>query len=301
MTWSRVRAMGSIVAMTLGACAHDGSDANAVGAEGGGDGTDGVDWPGDTDDPFGDTGGGDTGAVDTGGGDVDPVCDGPVGAAACAAITRCEAYGCGGKSEGLDHYGCARRSCVAHDECAATERCYAVALDETCLPSEESCVDMGGVCECVATDDCMGTYAAHCLPLEVYPLEEDCDPTAWPCDELFARQLAVVDAFARHVGEGNTDLATDLGQCSLRLASARVAERCGEAPCQIVCELGSCSAHADVEECVTACTAVLAEQGAAPIESVMEALAVSPPLDGECACTACDGLDTDFCTGLWAC
>jgi hypothetical protein len=274
------------------------------GGEGEGEGgvaTDGLDgWPGDTDggaDPWGDTDGG----LDTGGGDVDPVCDGPVGAGACAQVTRCDAFGCGGKSEGLDHYGCERRGCTAYTDCLVTEHCHSVALDEICVPGAETCADADGECECTASNDCAGNLAAHCLPVEVYPPEEDCDPSLWPCAELFARQGAVVDAHAHHASAGNIDLETSLAQCSERLAMARIDPRCAETPCQLVCEIGSCDAYEDVETCVLACESLVAQADAGAIDAVLRALAGSPPLDGACACSACDTLDTDLCAGLWGC
>ena len=262
---------------------------------------------------LGGTGGGDEGGGtggfpsdepgwgDSGGAEPDPVCDGPVGGGACAELTACEAFGCGGKSESLNHYGCARQQCTAHADCGATNRCFVVALDEACLPGKETCAAVGGVCECTASMDCEGTHVAHCLPESVYPREEDCNVPTWACESLPERQLSLARSLGHHAVNDSVDLVADLGACSERVALARIATPCAESSCQVICEIGSCGAHPDVEACVAACEQIAAEETPEQIEAVVRRLAASPPLGEACSCSACDGLDTSLSVGLWAC
>ena len=291
------RRIAACVILCVFGCGSD-PENGALAAGGEGDGsTGGVDDDVPGGDPYGTGGVG--GATDTDAGPIDPVCDGPVGAGACQQVSLCDAFGCGGKAQGLDHYGCERTTCTSHAECPETERCHPVAMEETCLPSAETCEDVDGDCVCTAAQDCTGTYAAHCLPIEVYPLEEDCDPAQWECEELAERQQSIADAFAHHLSSGHDDLAVDLGRCSERVAMARIADTCGESACRVVCELGSCGAFEDVDSCVAACEALVADGTA--IEAVVPALAAAPPTDGSCACAACDGEDTTLCADLWGC
>jgi len=250
-------------------------------------------WPADGTDggPWGDSGGNSQ--------EPDPVCDRPVGEGACTDITLCEAFGCGGKAQSLNHYGCERVQCTAHADCRSDERCYAVALDEVCMPSEQTCSEADGVCECRVTNDCNGTQTSHCLPISFYPIEEDCDVSQWQCGELAERQRSVVSSLAYHAVGENADLVADLGACSARVALARTLEPCTETACQVICEVGSCGHYDDVEACVAACEPLAAEQSEA-MDTLLQNLAVAPPLDGECSCDACPP-DSELCVGLWGC
>ncbi len=157
----------------------------------------------------------------TGNGDSEAMgCEAPLGADACAALTVCDVFDCGGKAAPYNHFGCPRTACATDDECGADERCFAVALETGCRAETGPCADEAGACVCEGAESCEGVSESHCLPVGFYPATEDCIVDGLDCDALALRRTGLEAALAVHEAAGHTQLAAELTTCGQRLASA---------------------------------------------------------------------------------
>jgi hypothetical protein len=148
-------------------------------------------------------------------------CEGPLGEGACADVTVCDVYTCGGKAAPFNHFGCPRTACGDDDDCPSTERCFAVVLETACRPAVGSCGDLDGVCGCEGADACEGNVEAHCLPTEFYPAAEDCDVGDLDCGDLDDRLAALDQARTAFELGGSAQLVDEVSTCRDRVLTAQ--------------------------------------------------------------------------------
>lgn len=139
------------------------------------------------------------------------------GVGPCAGDGLCDVYDCGGRPARYNHFGCARVSCDADEDCPSGEACFSLAFDRSCEASSTVCFEEGDACVCEATEDCDGVLDAHCLPTEFYPPADYCDPAAFPCDELGAWRDALQLAAEEH---SDTGLSQALLECATEATQA---------------------------------------------------------------------------------
>ncbi len=162
---------------------------------------------------------GDDGAAAADGGE--PMgCEGPLGEGACADVTICDTFDCGGKTAPYNHFGCPRTSCTSDADCGGGERCFAVALETDCRAETGACADVDGTCTCEGATSCAGVTQAHCLPTEFYPASEDCGLAGLDCEQLTLRLGALDEAAAVYADIAGADLATQLAACRDRVVEA---------------------------------------------------------------------------------
>jgi hypothetical protein len=185
----------------------------------------------DADDDAGDAGDTSGAAVDDAGGDPSPVddeggggepmgCEAPLGEGACASVTICDVFDCGGKTAPFNHFGCPRATCIADADCGGGERCFALALDSSCPAAAGACGEVEGACTCEGADACGAVATANCLPVEFYPAAADCEVAGLTCDELDARAAALDEADAAFQAEGAVQLVAEVAGCRARIDEA---------------------------------------------------------------------------------
>jgi hypothetical protein len=205
------RAGWALAAALWGVGACDRGDTSADGAD-----TD----PGEPADGGSGGAGSDGAAADPG----EPMnCEAPLGAGACGELTICDVVDCGGKTAPYNHFGCARIPCDSDSDCAASERCFAVALETACRAEIGACTDEAGTCACAGADSCGGVTDAHCLPTGFYPAADDCLVDALPCDELEARLGALESVISAFEATERTSLVPQLQACQARITDAHAA------------------------------------------------------------------------------
>ena len=155
---------------------------------------------------------------DAGGQDEPPAAEADCeGEGPCAGDSLCDVYDCGGRPARYNHFGCARVSCDADEDCPSGEACFSLAFDRSCEASSTVCFEEGDACVCEATEDCDGVLDAHCLPTEFYPPADYCDPAAFPCDDLGAWRDALLLAAEEH---SDTGLSQALFECATEATQA---------------------------------------------------------------------------------
>ncbi|MEM6993671.1 MAG: hypothetical protein AAF721_24370 [Myxococcota bacterium] len=148
-------------------------------------------------------------------------CEDALGSGACASLTICDVFDCGGKAAPYNHFGCARTPCLADSECGSGERCFAVALESGCRAETGACTDQAGTCECAGAESCGGVVEAHCLPVGFYPASEDCQLADLSCDALQTRLTGLDQASAAFEAVDASQLIGELATCRDRVVLAQ--------------------------------------------------------------------------------
>ncbi len=239
---------------------------------------------------------GDSGGSSESGGGPAQSCGAPVGVDACAAVSVCDVYTCGGKASIYNHEGCPRQDCALDAECDAGWRCYPLVLDTACATGKLRCADAAGECSCGEVESCSANRRAHCLPESFYPASDDCDVAQFPCgSEIGDWHDALLATATAHAAAGATELADEVAGCSARAAQARVS--CGEPRCAVLCAIAPCG-HADLASCTAACDGATSALAPTRFDTLLDAVARDAA--SACNCSACADGD-EVCMEIWSC